>query len=92
MQGHFRLFLRDERRGRRLDLYVVSDKQPTEGMKGRFCEYHQSKTHDTVNCSVLKREIEEKQFKGNLIEVARSLQAKFDAKNAKDATRERNQP
>lgn len=37
-------------------------------------------------------EIEEKQLKGNLVEVARSLRAKFDVENAKDAARERDHP
>lgn len=70
MQRHFRPFTRDDRRGRRTNIYVVTDKQPIKLMKGRFFEYHKRKTHDTTNCSVLKREMEEKQFKGNLIEVA----------------------
>lgn len=51
-----------------------------------YCEYHKSRTHDTINCAVLKREIEEKQLKGNVIEIAKSLRAKFDADNPKDAT------
>lgn len=42
--------------------------------------------HDTINCVVLKREIEEKQLKGNVIEIAKSLRAQFDTKNSKDAT------
>lgn len=36
--------------------------------------------------------MEEKQLKGNLVEVARSLHAKFDAKNAIDAANEHDQP
>lgn len=41
---------------------------------------------------VLKKEVEEKQLKGNLIEIACRLRAKFDADNAKDASREHTQP
>lgn len=70
LKGHFRPIPGDKRRNRRPGVNAVSDKQPTKGVKGRFCEYHKSKTHDTVNCSVLKREMEEKQLKGNLVEVA----------------------
>lgn len=44
--------------------------------------------HETTNCSILKKEIKEKQLKGNLVEVARSLRAKFDVENAKGASRE----
>lgn len=55
-------------------------------------DFENLKTHDTVNCSVLKRGMEEKQLKGNLIKVAQSLCAKFDAENAKDTVRERDQP
>ena len=36
--------------------------------------------------------MEEKQLEGNLIKVARTLHAKFDVQNAKDATRESDQP
>lgn len=36
--------------------------------------------------------MEEKQLKGNLIEVARSLHAKFNVENANDTTRECDQP
>ncbi|KAL7583074.1 uncharacterized protein LOC111911354 [Lactuca sativa] len=66
--------------------------QPTKSPKSRYCEYHRSKTHDTVNCSVLKKEMEEKQLKGDLVEVVRSLRAKFDAENAKGPPREGVQP
>lgn len=50
----------------------------------RYFEYHKSRTHDTINYAVLKREIEEKQLKGNAIEIAKSLRAKFVAENPKD--------
>lgn len=87
-QGRFRPFQRDERRGRRPDVYAVNNKKPVKGRKGRYCEYNKIKTHDTINCSILKREIEEKKIKENLKEVSRSLHAKFDAANAKDTTKE----
>lgn len=48
--------------------------------------------HERVKCSLLKRELEEKELKGNLIEVARSLRAKFDSENIKDTAREHDQP
>lgn len=63
-----------------------------KGTKGQYYEYHKSKTHDTINCSVLKRETDENKLKGNLIEVARSLHAKFDAENARDTTKECDKP
>ncbi|XP_023737234.1 uncharacterized protein LOC111885182 [Lactuca sativa] len=89
----FRPFAKDEKRGRRPEVYAVSGKQqPAKSPKSRYCEYHKSKTHVTVNCSVLKKEIEEKQLKGDLVEVARSLRAKFDAENAKGPSREGVQP
>nr|KAJ0202128.1 hypothetical protein LSAT_V11C600303100 [Lactuca sativa] len=74
----------DHRRGRRPEVYTVSEKQqPAKSPNNRYCEYHKSKTHDTVNYSVLKKEMEEKQLKRDLVEVTRSLRAKFDAKNAR---------
>nr|KAJ0199675.1 hypothetical protein LSAT_V11C600301860 [Lactuca sativa] len=89
----FRPFVRDDRRGRRPEVYTVSEKQQSaKSPKNRYCEYHKSKTHDTVNCSVLKKEMEEKQLKGDLVEIARSLRAKFDAENAKSTPREGTQP
>ncbi|KAL7613291.1 hypothetical protein Lser_V15G09109 [Lactuca serriola] len=89
----FRPFDKDDRRSRRPEVYTVSEKQqPTKSPKSRYCEYHESKTHDTASCSVLKKEMEEKQLKGDLVKIARSLRAKFDAKNAKNAPREGVQP
>lgn len=41
---------------------------------------------------MLKTEMEEKQLKDNLIEVARSLRAKFDDENDKDTTKAHDQP
>ncbi|XP_023754008.1 uncharacterized protein LOC111902400 [Lactuca sativa] len=92
-QVWFRPFVKDDRHGRRPDVYTVSEKQqPTKSPKNRYCEYHKSKMHDTTNCSVLKKEMEEKQLKGDLVEIARSLRAKFDAENAKNTPREGVQP
>ena len=72
---------------------MVADKpQPAKAPKGRYCEYHKINTHDTTNCSVLKKEMEEKQLKVDLVEIARSLRAKFDAENAKGTPREGAQP
>lgn len=72
----FRPFIKDDRRGRRPEVYAVSEKQqPAKSPKSRYCEYYKSKTHDTASCSVLKKETEEKQLKGDLVEVARSLRA-----------------
>ncbi|XP_052621375.1 uncharacterized protein LOC128127078 [Lactuca sativa] len=85
----FRPFVKDDRWGRRPEVYTVSEKQqPAKSPKSRYCEYHKSKTHDTINCSVLKKEMEEKQLKGDLVEVARSLRTKFDDENAKGPPRE----
>ena len=89
----FRPFIKDDRRGRHPEVYAVSEKQqPAKSPKSRYCEYHKSKTHDTASCSVLKKEMEEKQLKGDLVEVARSLRAKFDADNAKGPPCEGVQP
>nr|KAJ0226160.1 hypothetical protein LSAT_V11C100030910 [Lactuca sativa] len=57
--------------------------------KTKFYEYHKSKTHDTIECTVLKREIDEKQLVGNIVDIAKELRAKFDEdehqpKNQKD--------
>lgn len=41
---------------------------------------------------MLKREMEEKQLKGNQIEIARSLHAKFNVKSAKDGTKANDHP
>ena len=89
----FRPFTRDDKRGRRPEVYTVSGKQqPAKSPKIRYCEYHKSKAHDTVNCSVLRKEMEEKKLKGDLVEVARSLRAKFDAENAKGPSHKGAQP
>lgn len=47
--------------------------------KGKYYEYHKSKTHDTSECTVLKREVEEKQMTGDLVEVVKHLRSKFEA-------------
>lgn len=86
LPGHFRPFTTDERRGRRAEVYTVDEKPTSKGSKMCYYEYHKSRKHDMISCSVLKREIEEKQLKGNVIEIAKSLRAMFDAKNPKDAT------
>lgn len=81
-----------KKRYRRPDVSTVSEKQSVKGGKGWYCEYHKSKTHNTVNCSVFKREMEDKNLKWNLVEVERSLRAKFDAENAKHTIKECDQP
>lgn len=81
----FRPFIRDDKRGIQTEIYTADEKSIAKGTKARYCEYHKSMTYDTVNCAVLKREIEEKQLKDNVIEIAKSLRAKFDAENPKDA-------
>lgn len=83
----FRPFARDDRRGRQEEIYIVTDKPTAKGTKKHYCEYHNSKTRDTINYSILKREMEEKQLDGNIIEIARSLRAKFDTENPKNNTR-----
>lgn len=55
-----------------------------KGTKMHYCEYHKSRAHDTTNCSVLKREMEEKQLKGNIVKIAQSLRAKFGVEHPKD--------
>ncbi|XP_042751977.1 uncharacterized protein LOC122194804 [Lactuca sativa] len=74
-------------------VYIVSEKQqPAKSPKNWYCDYHKSKTHETTNCSVLKKEMDEKQLKEDLVEIARSLRAKFDTENAKNMPREGLQP
>lgn len=61
-------------------------------MKGCYYKSHKGKTHDTTNYSVLKREIDEKQLKGNLIQIEWSLRAKFDADKSKDGAKANDHP
>ena len=68
--GRFRPFARDDRRGRREELHAIEEKIAVNSTKKRYCEYHQSRTHDTINCAVLKKEIEEKHIKWNVIKIA----------------------
>lgn len=42
-QGRLRPFSRDERRGRRTDIYIVTDRKTGKGVKGCYYEYHKKK-------------------------------------------------
>lgn len=86
-QGRFKPFPRDKRRGQRSDIYVIADRHAGKGDKGRYYENHKRKTCDSVNCSVLKHKMEEKQLKGNFIEIAWGLRTKFVAENTKDGAK-----
>lgn len=63
-----------------------------KGAKGFYKEYHKITTHDTINFFVLKWEMEGKQLKGNLIDIARSLRSKFDIENANDDVKANDRP
>lgn len=91
-QGHLKPLPRDEKRRWRPDVYVVSDRQVGKGAKGFYKEYHKITTHDTINFFVLKWEMEGKQLKGNLIDIARSLRSKFDIENANDDVKANDRP
>ena len=56
----FRPIVRDYRRGWRAEVYTVTDKQAAKGTKTCYCEYQKIRRHDTINCSVLKRDMDEK--------------------------------
>ncbi|KAI3767979.1 hypothetical protein L2E82_18408 [Cichorium intybus] len=62
-------------RGRRSDVYAIRDghNRRNQGYTAGYCEYHHSKTHNTHDCTMLRREVPEKQLKGNLVELARTL-------------------
>ncbi|KAL4579414.1 hypothetical protein LXL04_015560 [Taraxacum kok-saghyz] len=46
--------------------------------RAKYCEYQKSKTHDTYECTQLKRKIDEKQLKANPSERARNLRVPHD--------------
>lgn len=50
-----------------------------EKEKRKYCNFHKSKTHDTGKCTLLKKEIKEKQLKGNLSNIGKDMRSKFDA-------------
>lgn len=43
-------------------------------------------THDTINCMVLRKEMDEKHLTGNLTSIAKDLRSKFDTnqRNTRD--------
>ena len=63
----FRPFIKDETRSYRAEVYAVEKTpQRVEKEKGKFCEYYKSKTHDTGECTILKREVADKKLNGDL--------------------------
>ncbi|KAI3493481.1 hypothetical protein L1887_41873 [Cichorium endivia] len=83
-------FSREDQRNRNEDVYVVKENtSKAQDNRNRYCEYHKSRAHDTTDCAMLKREMEEKQLKGNLVETAKKLREQYEAnrntgKNKKD--------
>ncbi|KAL7589191.1 hypothetical protein Lser_V15G38099 [Lactuca serriola] len=83
-------FNRDDSRSGHNDFDAINKTPAKENKdKTKFCEYRKSKTHDTNECTVLKHEINEKQLVGNIVDIAKDLNAKFDEgkhqpKNKKD--------
>ena len=95
MARWYRPFYRDDRKSGHTDIHTIN-KAPTKENKDnpKFCEYHKIKTHDTNECTVLKREIDEKQIVGIIVDIAKDLREKFDEdkhqpKNQKDEGRDR---
>ncbi|KAL7611781.1 uncharacterized protein LOC111900908 [Lactuca sativa] len=85
----------DDSKSGHTDIHVIN-KAPTKENKDKpkFCEYHKRKTHDTNECTVLKREIDEKQPVGNIVDKERYLREKFgedkhQLKNQNDGGRDR---
>lgn len=79
MSRRHRPFNRDDNKSGHNDVHAIN-KTPTKETKDKtkFCEYHKSKTDDTNECTILKREIDEKQLVGNIVNIAKELRAKFD--------------
>lgn len=52
----------------------------------KYCEYHNSKSHDTDECMVLRKEIDEKQLTGDLLTILKDLRSMFevDQRNTRD--------
>lgn len=46
--------------------------------KRKYYDYEKRKTHDTDECTVLRKEMDEKNLTGNLIAIAKDLRSKFD--------------
>lgn len=61
-------------------MHVVEKKIPkVDKEKGKYCEYHKIKTYETGECTILRKEMDEKHLTGNLIAIAKDLRSKFDA-------------
>ena len=61
-------------------MHVVQKPPPNpDKEKAKYYKYHKSKTHDTGECTVLKKEVDENKFTGDLSEVAKHLRSKFEA-------------
>ena len=70
---------REDHYRHRSEVHVVGDRSKyQEKNKTRFCEYHKTKSHDTEECSMLKKEMAEKKLSGDPVRIARDLRAQYE--------------
>ncbi|KAI3767660.1 hypothetical protein L2E82_17975 [Cichorium intybus] len=76
---------RDDRRYKRTDILAVADKskqarrtseRPRD--QSKYCEFHKCYGHDTAECAVLKKELDQRIQRGNLNDIAKSIRPKND--------------
>ncbi|KAI3754015.1 hypothetical protein L2E82_26099 [Cichorium intybus] len=74
---------RDDRRYKRTDILAVTDKskqakrtseRPRD--QSKYCEFHKCYGHDTAECAVLKKEIDQRIQRGNLNDIVKSIRPK----------------
>lgn len=63
-------FGKDGSCGNRSEVHVEKTLVKIEKEEGKYSEYHKRKTHDTGESTMLKKEVEEKQLTGNLVDIA----------------------
>lgn len=79
MSRRYKTFNMDDYRSGHIEVHAINKVPAKENKdKPKFYEYHKSKTHDTNECTVLKREIDEKHLVGNIVNIEKDLRAKFD--------------
>ena len=79
MSRRYRLFYRDDSKSSHTNVHAVNKAPAKENKdKPKFCKYHKSKTHDRNECTMLKREIDEKQLVGNIVDIKKDLMEKFN--------------
>nr|KAJ0211899.1 hypothetical protein LSAT_V11C400157740 [Lactuca sativa] len=79
MSRRYRPFYWDDSKRGHIDVHAINKAPAKENKdKPKFCEYHKSKTHDTNECTMLQREIDEKQLVWNIVDIAKDLKEKFN--------------